>query len=414
MDRPPDADNSLYRVFVPVTEQGRVSGAVELVEQLDDAPSIAVRYEQTAASIAVAAVVLITLATYLLFRSLIYRPIERLLLVMSRVEAGDMEVRVPERAPDELGLLSRGFNRMIGRVREMTSEREAQARLLKERVHEATGELARRNEQLEETNRQLWQTARRLTELERLAAAGQTAAQFAHEVGTPLNLISGHVQLLRARLEEDERAGARLDTISAQIERIERIVRRMLDRTRPESVELQQLDLNALLERMLEATAPLLEARHVHLVTELDAPHFVIRGDADRLQQLFINLINNALDAMPDGGELRVRTKRVGSDEDENPARAVVEFADTGCGMSNQVRSHIFDPLYTTKERGSGTGLGLVIVRQVLYDHGGGIEVESEIERGTLFRLWFPLAPLVREEVDDRDAERNRQKAEAL
>ncbi len=414
MDRPPDADNSLYRVFVPVTEQGRVSGAVELVEQLDDAPSIAVRYEQTAVSIAVAAVVLITLATYLLFRPLIYRPIERLLLVMSRVEAGDMEVRVPERAPDELGRLSRGFNRMIGRVREMTSEREAQARLLKERVHEATGELARRNEQLEETNRQLWQTARRLTELERLAAAGQTAAQFAHEVGTPLNLISGHVQLLRARLEEDERAGARLDTISAQIERIERIVRRMLDRTRPESVELQRLDLNALLERMLEATAPLLEARRVHLVTELYASHFVIRGDADRLQQLFINLINNALDAMPDGGKLRVRTKRVGSDEDENPARAAVEFADTGCGMSNQVRSHIFDPLYTTKERGSGTGLGLVIVRQVLYDHGGGIEVESEIERGTLFRIWFPLAPLVREEVDDGDAERNRQKAEAL
>jgi len=388
--RPDDASGSLYRVFAPITEQGRFSGAVEVVEQLDDAPSIAVRYERMAIWIVLAAVVLITLATYLLFRRLIYRPIERLLLVMSQAEAGDLSVKAPRREPDELGLLSRAFNRMIERIRQMTEEREGQRRVLQERVQEATVELEQRNEQLEETNRELWRTTRRLTELERLAAAGQTAAQFAHEVGTPLNLISGHVQLLRARLRQDEGAERRLQTIGMQIERIERIVRSMLDRTRPEAIELVPLDLNALLERIFDTTAPALEARGVRLLKQLSDDMPPIAGETDRLQQVFINLINNALDAMHAGGELLVRTHAEVCAEGSE--RVTVEFADTGGGMAEEVRARIFDSHYTTKERGRGTGLGLVVVRQVMNDHHGGIEVESEVGRGTRFRLWFPAA----------------------
>src|SRR5919202_71563 len=306
--RPEGSGVSLYRVFAPVTENGRYSGAVELVEQLDDEPLIAVRFQSIALWIALTAVTLITVATYLLFRQLVYRPIERLLFAMSRAEAGDLQAEAPLRAPDELGLLSRGFNRMIGRIRKMTEEREAQRRVLQERVRDATAELEQRNEQLEDANRELWSTTRRLTELERLAAAGQTAAQFAHEVGTPLNLISGHVQLLRSRLANDPQAQPRLETINAQIERIERIVRAMLDRTRPEAVVLAPLDLNALLLRIFDATAPALEARNVRLETYLETGLPQVEADADRLQQVFINLINNALDAMPDGGNLTVRT----------------------------------------------------------------------------------------------------------
>ena len=396
--RPDDASGSLYRVFAPITEQGRFSGAVEVIEQLDDAPSIAVRYERMAIWIVLAAVVLITLATYLLFRRLIYRPIERLLLVMSQAEAGDLSVKAPRREPDELGLLSRAFNRMIERIRQMTEEREGQRRVLQERVQEATVELEQRNEQLEETNRELWRTTRRLTELERLAAAGQTAAQFAHEVGTPLNLISGHVQLLRARLRQDEGAERRLETIGMQIERIERIVRSMLDRTRPEAIELVPLDLNALLERIFDTTAPALEARGVRLLKQLSDELPLIAGETDRLQQVFINLINNALDAMHAGGELLVRTHAEVCAEEWK--RVAVEFADTGGGMAEEVRARIFDSHYTTKERGRGTGLGLVVVRQVMNDHHGGIEVESKVGHGTRFHLWFPVAsvPKQREE----------------
>jgi len=410
-----NANASLYRVFAPITEQTggeqRRSGAVELVERLDDAPLIAVRFERTAIMAALAAVILITLGTYLLFRQLVYRPVERLLLAMSRAEAGNLQAEAPPRAPDELGLLSRNFNRMIARIRQMTEERESQRRILQERVREATSELAHRNEQLEETNLELWQTTRRMTELERLAAAGQTAAQFAHEVGTPLNLISGHVQLLRSQVQSDSRALSRLDTINAQIERIERIVRGMLTRTRPAVTEHQPVDLNTLLLRIFDATAPALDARGVKLETELEENLPRVAGNSDRLQQLFINLINNALDAMPEGGHLSVSTVTENggaaySEQDgENVASSstiLIEFADTGIGMSAEIRSHLFEPFYTTKGTGRGSGLGLVVVRQVVREHGGQIEVQSHEGEGTRFLITLPAIVKRSSEAEDK------------
>lgn len=277
---------------------------------------------------------------------------------------------------------------MITQVREMTMEREAQQNTLRERVKEATNELEKRNQQLQETNLELWRTNRRMNELGRLAAAGQTAAQFAHEVGTPLNLISGHVQLLRSDLERDPRdAESRIKTISAQIERIERIVRRMLDKTRFET-ELSPLDLNMLLLRLCEAMSPAFSKRDIRLVTDFADDLPSIAGSADRLQQLFLNLINNSLDAMPNGGELHITTHTALTRKDRS-LQVVVDFSDTGSGMTPEILGHIFDPLYTTKDRGHGTGLGLVIVSQIISEHGGKIEVHSEPGEGTRFRLEF-------------------------
>jgi two-component system NtrC family sensor kinase len=400
--RPEGADDSLYRVFAPVWEDGRVSGpdrrvsgAVEVIEKLDSATSIAWDYGRGALWLAPLAVLLITLGIFLLFRHFVYRPVGRLLGVMEHVRGGDLGAQAPEPArDDEMGTLTREFNRMLTRLREMTAEREAQSRVLERRVGEATAELAERNEQLEDANLELYRTARRLTELERLAAAGQLAAQFAHEVGTPLNLISGHVQLLLASGDHDiDAERMRLQTISQQIERIERIVRRMLDSTRPETSEHARLDVNALLRRTFDAAAPTLDASRVRLAAELAASLPPVVGDPDRLQQVFINLVNNALDAMPEGGEMRVTTSfEPGGDGAGGAGRVAVDFADTGTGMTEEVRAHIFDPLYTTKKRGRGTGLGLVVVRQVVGEHGGSIEVESEAGRGARFRLTFPSA----------------------
>jgi signal transduction histidine kinase len=163
----------------------------------------------------------------------------------------------------------------------------------------------------------------------------------------------------------------------------------MLDRTRPEAPVLKPLDLNGLLLRIFDATAPELELRGVRLEEELQPDLPLVYGDADRLQQVFINLVNNALDAMPDGGELRVVTKSE-DNGNEVPAAILVEFRDNGCGMTDELRLHIFDPFYTTKESGRGTGLGLVVVRQVVREHGGEIEVESARDQGSVFRLRFP------------------------
>src|SRR5262249_36813446 len=148
------------------------------------------------------------------------------------------------------------------------------------------------------------------TQLERLAAAGQTAAQLAHEVGTPLNLISCHTQLLQTEADHNPASvKERADIVIEQTERIERIVRLMLDRTRAETVEHSLLDLNGLISRITEATAPTLNERGVKLELSLDAKLSPIGADSDKLQQVFINLINNALDAMPDGGCLAITTE---------------------------------------------------------------------------------------------------------
>jgi two-component system NtrC family sensor kinase len=301
---------------------------------------------------------------------------------MSKAEEGDLAAEVESGAPDEIGLLTSRFNRMLGRIRQMTQQLNLDQRRLEDRVHEATAEIADRKEQLEEANLGLFEMQRQLTQLERLAAAGQLAAQFAHEVGTPLNLISGHVQLLRARAR-DERVIQRLDIIAGQIDRITNIVRSMLDSTRRPVPRLEPVDINSLLAQILDATQPTLMARSVELQTDIASGLPPIEADPDQLQQVFINLINNSLDAMPLGGKLTVSTAL---DTDS----VVIVLADSGEGIAEDQIDLIFDPMFSTK-RGRGTGLGLTIVKQIISEHNGDVEVESDPGRQTTFRIRLPL-----------------------
>jgi signal transduction histidine kinase len=254
-------------------------------------------------------------------------------------------------------------------------------RRLEDRVHEATAEIDDRTGQLEEANLRLFEMQRQLTQLERLAAAGQLAAQFAHEVGTPLNLISGHVQLLRARAR-DERVIMRLNIIAGQIERITNIVRSMLDSTRRPLPHIEKVDINSLLVHILDATQPTLYARNVQLHTAMSEGLPSVDADPDQLQQVFINLINNSLDAMPLGGELSVSTER-------GDNAVVIVLADTGEGIAKDELDLIFDPMFSTKH-GRGTGLGLTIVKQIISEHEGTVVVESEPGK-TVFRITLPL-----------------------
>ena len=337
---PSDSNQSLYRAFAIIFENGRPGGAVEIVQRFDSIWAVAFRYLKSVIWMSLIAIALILVGTYFLFRQL-----------------------------------------------QLTTKLETEKGILRDRVREATIELQKRNQQLQETNLELWRTNRRMNELGRLAAAGQTAAHFAHEVGTPLNLISGHVQLLKSDLERDPHdAESRIRTISAQIERIERIVRRMLDKTRFET-ELAPLDLNSVLRKLCDAMSPAFDKRNIRLVETFGDGLPRMAGSSDRLQQLFLNLINNSLDAMPEGGEIQIQTST--EDKHGKPERIVVDFIDTGVGMTPEVMSHIFDPLYTTKDRGQGTGLGLVIVSQIVSEHGGSVEVESAVGKGTRFRLSF-------------------------
>ena len=357
-------------------------GAVAVTLRFDTTQSYAARLRSLVWPLMLLAIVAITLSTYFLFRQLVYRPIDNLLAGMSRAEAGDLAAEVAALSRDEIGLLASRFNRMLAHIREMTEQLNREQRQLEDRVTEGTAEIAERKEQLEEANLRLFEMQRQLTQLERLAAAGQLAAQFAHEVGTPLNLISGHVQLLRARAT-DERVIKRLDVIGDQIDRIANIVRSMLDSTRRPGLQLKPADVNSLLAQILEATQPTLASRNVELTTDMSAGLPLIEADVDQLQQVFMNLINNSLDAMPRGGKLSVATRA-------EPAAVIIELADNGEGIARDHIDMIFDPMFSTKG-GRGTGLGLTIVKQIVSEHGGEVDVKSPGGAGTTFHIKLPV-----------------------
>lgn len=398
-DLPPEADSALrsgkevkiedtgkgvYRVIVPVLSSGNLVGAVEFSEQLETLSELSGRYLSLGISLTLVFLGLSALTVYALTTYFIYSPLKKIEASIGRFKSGDHSSRATIKGGDEIAQLGEELNKMFAQIEAFTKERLKQNELLENRVGEATDELRYRNRQLETANQEIWDLASRLAKFENIAAAGQTAAQFAHEVGTPLNLISGHVQLLENELEDDPSANKRLEVIAAQIARIERIVRSMLDRTRYGEGDYSPTDVNQVIRRVSELVDPRIRASGTELTFDEGEDIPLIEGDAERLQQVFLNLFSNALDAMPDGGKLKVRTY---GDDDS----LMVEVSDTGSGMPDEVKNRIFEPFFTTKDRNRGTGVGLTVVRHILHEHGATIEVESSEGEGTKITIAFPL-----------------------
>ena len=223
---------------------------------------------------------------------------------------------------------------------------------------------------------------------EKLASLGRLAAGVAHEIGNPLTSISTFAQLLR-EMATDEFSQNSLDIINNHIQRINDIVRRMSTFARADSLNIKEVQLNDVLQSTLDLMR--LDKRMkntIEFLVSLDStlPRAMI--DEGQMSQVFINIILNALDAMPDGGKLSVTTRQ-GRDE-SGKASIAIEFSDTGAGISKQEMEKIFDPFYTTKESGKGTGLGLSLSYNIVKQFKGDIKVESEINKGTTFTIILP------------------------
>lgn len=372
----------------PIEAEGKTVGAVALRLVSSEASNLVAQINRRRILLQVFAVIAVTLLIYLLLRRLVYRPVEQLLSTMGRAQAGDLSVEAPVGKLDEMGKLASGFNQMIRQIRRIQCELEEEQESLATRVHEATAELEDRNQQLEAASAQLFQVQRRLVQMERFSAAGQLAAEVAHEVGTPLNLISGHIQLLESELTE-EPSQRRIEVIRAQIERIERIFRRMLDATRLPKLERVRVRLEELIHQTGEFIAPTLARQGVKWEVNIPTDLPPIKGSPEQLQEVFINLVDNSLDAMPAGGIIRVSARQ------DPGGQVIVAFEDSGQGMDEVTCARIFEPLFTTKRDGLGTGLGLSIVRQIIRDHEGTIDVESSPDHGTRFTLKLPAAQWV-------------------
>jgi signal transduction histidine kinase len=343
-------------------------------------------------------VVILIIAISLIMQWMVARPVKRLVGGMQKVEAGDLSGKVISRRKDELGRLTLQYNQMVSRLAESSKRNEqllSQIELfnkeLQSRVEETTAELKLRNQQLSDANERLISMQRRLWETERLATLGQVAATIAHEIGTPLGAISGHIQLLKSNESVIPETQHRLELIDKQIGRVVNTVQQMLDSVRARTPEKKPVNVKEVLDNVLFLLAPQFTDGKVHVKVNIPTELPPILMNTDALYQLFLNLFTNAMDAMPDGGELSVIADTITTAETFFPNKVEICVADTGEGISPEVLSKIFDPFFTTKPPGKGTGLGLAVCKDIVERYNGTLSVQSEPGKGTTFSLKFPV-----------------------
>lgn len=227
----------------------------------------------------------------------------------------------------------------------------------------------------------------RLRNAEKLMIMGMIASEIAHEVGTPLNIISGRVELLAERAKADARMGKDLGVINQQIERITKIIRERLDLTRRKTGRRTEIRLDRVIRGLLEFLRVQFEKSNVSLDVSLDEKIHV-DGDEDQIQQIFLNVLMNAVQATDPGGAIKV-SSRVQVRNHKKYVEVCIE--DSGKGIPAENLNKIFDPFFSTKKDAGGTGIGLSVVRDLVKRHEGDIQVESEVGKGTTFRILLPL-----------------------
>jgi signal transduction histidine kinase len=334
--------------------------------------------------IATVLIVVVITSLYLMYNRIVSKRLGELLDGIQRAKAGHA-ARIPETRRDEIGVIAKTLNGLIAQAQSFNEE-------LRRQVESATADLNQRNQVLEETTRQMEEATRQMVDLqkqlldsERLAAVGQLAATFAHEIGSPMTSLSAHVQLLLEdpRLSDDQREA--LTIVLEQINATVQIVNEMLKSARRGPGDFVLTDLNEILRNVLHLVRPKLMSQKIELQASLDRLPFV-RGYPLYLQEVFLNIINNASDAMPNGGHLAVA-----SWFDHERELVNIRITDNGPGIDERILKNVFDHFVTTKAIGRGTGLGLGIVKEIVDSHRGTFQIGAADAKGTAAHITFPV-----------------------
>ena len=373
---------ALRYVLPLVGPKGESQGALQVVFNESFVDETAATFRHQILTLTFAMIAATALVVVVVTRASIARPVEALVRRFRAVGAGDLTGRAARGGRDaiarrdEFGQLASEFDGMVDRLEE------ARRSLLAEQEERRRAEAG-------------------LRQAERLASVGRLAAGLAHEIGTPLNVIGGRAEALLRRLQGHGEAERSLGIISAQIDRISRIVRGMLDFARGSAAHLSPTDLTQVVRHVLDLVEHRLKKSDVRAEVEIEPGLPLVRADEDQLHQVLLNLLTNALDAMPSGGGLWIGLCRAGSARARRPLPpslrgAAGEFIllwveDSGCGIPPAQVERIFDPFFTTKDVGQGTGLGLSVAYGIVRDHGGAIEVESQPGSGTRFTIVLPI-----------------------
>jgi signal transduction histidine kinase len=383
------AGQRLAVVSVQVDPEGPLIGVLTTRTSLDPVDRMIATQEVVSLEVTAGAILILAIVIGVIGERVVAHRLRRLGDAMAVVERGDLTSRVLEQgAQDELGNLAAGFNRMITRLGEADAEIRAWGERLAAEVAAATRDLQDKNAALAQLNRLLVETRRELGDKERLAALGQLAAQLAHEIGTPLGSVSGHLQLALSNRDCPPGLRDRLGVAIREVGRVGRIVRDYLDSTRPAQPTLVPARIDRIIDEAIELARSAKEAAAqrpstITIDRRVDPQVATVRTDAGLLRQILVNLIVNALDAVAGRGHIEVEALADG-------ASALVRVRDSGSGIEAEHLARIFEPFYSTKGRGKGTGLGLSICRELAHALGGRISVASEPGKGSLFTLALP------------------------
>lgn len=337
--------------------------------------------------IIVAAFIAITAATvpiFLRWASSIFMPLERVTATITEVERGNLSART--KMPvlgDEIGRVAVHLDSLLDQIQERDRQLREWNEELNVRVRERTRDLEHANLKLEATTKQLIMS-------EKLAAIGEITAGVAHEINNPIAVMQGNLDVIRSVFGADaDKARVEFRLLDEQIHRISQIVTKLLQFARPEEYAgyVERHAPASVISDCLPLVQHLLNKTEIAVVRD-DRANRLVLMNRNELQQVLVNLIVNAIHAMPEGGTLTLRSFDAERDGHQGVA---IEVADTGIGMSTEVIEKIFDPFYTTKRR-QGTGLGLSISQTLIKRQGGQITAESRVGSGSTFTLWLPEA----------------------
>jgi two-component system NtrC family sensor kinase len=331
--------------------------------------------------------VIIIFISMLIMAAIIYRavylPTRKLRRGTEALGAGNLDVRIDLNRSDEFGQLADSFNHMASSLKTADAELRSWSQTLEQRVNEKTAELERIHSQM--------------MQVEKAASLGRMAATVAHELNNPLSGIVTYAKLVAKRLTrllpsgpERQQVIENLDLIRSESMRCGEIVRDLLTFAREHAAEFKPVHLHDLVDRSLKVVAHHIELVGVEAKSQLELKDDLIVCDPDRVVQALIALMINAVEAMPEGGLLTVRTSEAANGNGE---RIDLTIADTGIGIPEDIRERIFDPFFSTKDETKGVGLGLAVVYGIVQRHKGTIDVESAVGRGTTFTVNLPRDP---------------------
>jgi len=361
-----------------------VLGVLDIVYSLDDIDRKMRTSAITMAALSLGFIVIAALSVGFFVHRLVYVPLRDLETGAKRLSSGDLEQAIPVRGDDEFGRLAASFNAMTVALRNSQSELREWGRTLEQKVAKRTQEL-----RIAEA-----ETAR----TEKLASVGLLAAGIAHELNNPLTGVLTFTTLLRKKLPDGSADAEDLDLVIRETKRCATIIRRLLDFSREKTPEKKFADLNLVIEdtaRIIERPASF---RDIEIAMDLERDLPPVWIDADLIKQVIMNMLVNAQHAIEHEGSITVRSRRFPQPKSPEPGiepvpMVEISIIDTGCGIPEKNLKRIFDPFFTSKEVGKGTGLGLSVSHGIVKAHGGTIEVESAIGKGSTFRIYLPLEP---------------------